>query len=350
VEYLWGDQPGALKTASGATDALIDALSLVELENGPGISVTAGSLTGNAVIAVKKNDVICWSWHIWVTDYAPSGAQPGQADGNYNVPGGIIQKYTNVDGAVTNVFMDRNIGATTAAAGLNTSKGLQYQWGRKDPFRSHWQDFENNTEEPPVYDKAGTPITTFETVKTTDAGMAAGAGFNNVEYTVQNPDVFITAGNNINKGDWYSQTNEVADDALWKPAGGGKSPYDPCPAGWRVPSNLNSGDVSNNASGAFGGLGATGADFTATYTVNADTTTVSHKTLGFVFVLSPQRRNTGVFLTTRILNLWTNGQPYNPTNSANGSITQVATDGFYANSGTGQRRACALHVRCVKDD
>jgi hypothetical protein len=350
VEYLWGDQPGALKTESGATDALIDALSLVELENGPGISVTAGSLTGNAVIAVKKNDVICWSWHIWVTDYAPSGVQPGQADGNYNVPGGIIQKYTNVDGAVTNVFMDRNIGATTAAAGLNTSKGLQYQWGRKDPFRSHWQDFENNTEEPPVYDKAGTPITTFETVKTTDAGMAAGAGFNNVEYTVQNPDVFITAGNNINKGDWYSQTNEVADDALWKPAGGGKSPYDPCPAGWRVPSNLNSGDVSNNASGAFGGLGATGADFTATYTVNADTTTVSHKTLGVVFVLSPQRRNTGVFLTTRILNLWTNGQPYNPTNSANGSITQVATDGFYANSGTGQRRACALHVRCVKDD
>ena len=46
VEYLWGDQPGALKTASGATDALIDALSVVELENGPGISVTAGSLTG----------------------------------------------------------------------------------------------------------------------------------------------------------------------------------------------------------------------------------------------------------------------------------------------------------------
>ena len=71
--------------------------------------------------------------HIWVTDYALSGAQPGQADGNYNVPGGIIQKYTNVDGAVTNVFMDRIL-SNHGRSRLNTSKGLQYQWEGKIPL------------------------------------------------------------------------------------------------------------------------------------------------------------------------------------------------------------------------
>ena len=352
VEYLWGDQPGALKTASGAADALIDALSVVELENGPGISVTAGSLTGNAVIAVKKNGVICWSWHIWVTDYAPSGAQPGQADGNYDVPGGIIQKYTNVDGAVTNVFMDRNIGATTAAAGLNTSKGLQFQWGRKDPFRSHWQSWELDSTEPPVYDKAGTAINTFETKMTTDPDMASGAEFNNVEYTIQNPDVFIqTAGNNAvnNNGDWYSQTQGVVDNTLWKPAGGGKSPYDPCPAGWRVPSNLSSGDVNTNTSGAFGGLGYLAADEPHRYTYANNT--VTHETLGFVFVMSPSRAgNTGQFQTNLNLNMWMNGVPPKAANAMRGAYAQVTPTAFYANSSNGQFRAFGQHVRCVKAD
>ena len=73
---------------------------------------------GNAVVAVKKDGKILWSWHIWACE-------------GYN-PDATAQKYNNNAGVV----MDRNLGATSATPGKPQTIGLLYQWGRKDPFLS----------------------------------------------------------------------------------------------------------------------------------------------------------------------------------------------------------------------
>ena len=71
---------------------------------------------GNAVIGLFDAAGNCiWSWHIWSVDYDPAT---------------MAQTYSS--GAV---FMDRNIGALTTDCTQPSSRGLYYQWGRKDPFR-----------------------------------------------------------------------------------------------------------------------------------------------------------------------------------------------------------------------
>lgn len=71
---------------------------------------------GSLVVGVYDGDGNCyWSWHIWVTEYDPS-----QPAGQQTVGG--------------NVFMDRNLGATSLVKGPQ-SAGCFYQWGRKDPFQ-----------------------------------------------------------------------------------------------------------------------------------------------------------------------------------------------------------------------
>lgn len=83
------------------------------------ISVETENQSGNAVIAMKVNGKIYWSWHIWCTDYDPN-LEGGQQEFN---------GYT---------WMDRNLGATynnyDEKQGGIESKGFLYQWGRKDPF------------------------------------------------------------------------------------------------------------------------------------------------------------------------------------------------------------------------
>lgn len=78
---------------------------------------TAANQTGNAVVAVKIGGEIRWSWHLWVT-----GEDVTATTCNYN------------NGERDYTFMDRNLGAINATVGDVGSKGLYYQWGRKDPF------------------------------------------------------------------------------------------------------------------------------------------------------------------------------------------------------------------------
>lgn len=133
---------------------------------------------GNALVALKVGTDIYWSWHIWVTNYNP--ATPTSSNSwTYN-------GYT---------FMDRNLGAT-ANDFSDAARGLFYQWGRKDPMPK-------------------TDILEFSIV----------AGPVDQTTAYRNPDKFYTGGNWLN--------TQV--DNLWGHEAS-KSVYDPCPAGWRVPS------------------------------------------------------------------------------------------------------------------
>ena len=82
--------------------------------NGSRISFRTGTaIGGNALIGLFDAAGRCiWSWHIWATNGALT---------THVYPSGYV-------------FMDRNLGAENLDPGDPASRGLYYQWGRKDPF------------------------------------------------------------------------------------------------------------------------------------------------------------------------------------------------------------------------
>jgi uncharacterized protein (TIGR02145 family) len=200
------------------------------------VEIPAGCPNGNFVVEVKnENDLVLWSWHIWVTNYAPEEYDgTGWATPSSNpVPGGLVESYNSTmwQSGVLNgkVMMDRSLGsiadshgAAVSTAASVTSRGqLYYQFGRKDPF-------------PTSLDGTSTlSLTgsgTFPTPGTTQVTIAA---------SVNNPTTFYTYS-----GNW---TNEASGTGyLWNDfnASSTKSIFDPCPDGWRLPLNGTWADFS----------------------------------------------------------------------------------------------------------
>ena len=206
--------------------------------------VKPGTVEGNTVVGVKvkgTNDIV-WSWHIWVTNYDPNTATVSAVDGKYAATSGDVFRYTStmVDNGTThaggsNIIMDRNLGAMNATPGDVNSQGLYYQWGRKDPFISK-KTWVYEDEEIPMYDKDGKAVYITSTSISNETITPTG---NNLQLSINNPDVFIYAPN---YGDWYSSDSDPAarNNSLWGYNGTttyGKGLYDPCPTGWKVSKN-----------------------------------------------------------------------------------------------------------------
>ena len=163
------------------------------------VNANSGGTTGNAVIAAYDTDgsTILWSWHIWVTDYDPNTPSNGTVD-------------TLANSVTSNVFMDRNLGALTASYSSSYVDKFYYQWGRKDPFP------QGN-----VLDASGATVS---------RDLTSATSVQSVEYTVLHPFVYIASG----VASWCSTWNVN----LW--GGNAESPktiFDPCPFGWRMPSD-----------------------------------------------------------------------------------------------------------------
>ena len=171
---------------------------------------------GNAVIAAKDaNDIILWSWHIWVPETEITTIE----NGIFSVP-----------------MMDRNLGALVAAApGVAApveSFGLTYQWGRKDPFPG-----------PKAANSSSNAVVAGVAVSVTEGSGSADESKISLEQSIQNPTLLGFAQN----GDWLIP----ADNTLWQDAE--KTMYDPCPPGYRVPAlEGNSNFFSSDASAATG--------------------------------------------------------------------------------------------------
>ena len=160
-------------------------------------------LEGNAVIAAKdKSGTILWSWHVWLTD------QPSE------------QIYYNDAG----ILMDRNLGATSAAAGEVGALGLLYQWGRKDPFIGSSSISES--------------INACSTIEW-PSSLRADKSIGTIEYSIKHPTTCIKS-EYINK-DWVWTGTEERDMTRWSTSDKPKTIYDPCPSGWRVPDGGNAG-------------------------------------------------------------------------------------------------------------
>lgn len=175
--------------------------------------VTASGDEGNAIVGVYINNILRYSWHIWVTGYDP--------DNNLNGT-----TYPNITTQVDYLFMDRNLGATTAMPGVVTTIGLLYQYGRKDPFpgpNAHQGTITHKT----IY---GTQIEKLQTPAT-----EARIGSNNMHYTLMYPFRYY-----LDHTDWYTtqgtSSNSICqNNYLWLDEDGDKGMFDPCPEGWRVP-------------------------------------------------------------------------------------------------------------------
>lgn len=227
------------KTWSGASNITGTKASGVSFEGRPEASeknyfatltfpedIPAGN---NAVIAlVDKNDnnKIYWSWHLWFTDYNPD-ATPDQMNGQtHSYFGAAFQPGGAYFGKV---MMDRNLGATatgvsgaisqpTTTAEAVSYYGLFYQFGRKDPFVGSSSG--NANAKVIIYNSNGEIVV--------DVTSVAGSG-SNLSNAINNPMTYYTAPS----GNWTAPNED-----LWNSTGG-KSAFDPCPPGWRVPKGSN---------------------------------------------------------------------------------------------------------------
>ncbi|BEV03959.1 T9SS type A sorting domain-containing protein [Chryseobacterium gambrini] len=255
AEVYWEDVAGIIRSTNyslpmeGSGE---DAKIKVEINKAKG--------EGNAVVALKINNKIVWSWHVWVTDNPSNGVTYGNvragAETASYLENGVVKKFTPK-------WMDRNLGATNKDfTGYNWDKsgGLMYQWGRKDPFPAFEYKDSSKYEisgtigtKKHLYDYTGNGTTN----KITSMQRPYSDINSNIKYSVNNPlDLIFTntvAGHawfvqNIGtdnatrkKSDLWGDNSQLAINTAgstvntYKP----KTSYDPCPNNWRVPSYIN---------------------------------------------------------------------------------------------------------------
>ncbi|NDV69426.1 hypothetical protein [Dysgonomonas sp. 25] len=170
---------------------------------------------GNAVVRVhignngNSSDPVLWQWHIWIPDGNPAETPAVTLnDGTSNWT--FMDRYL---GAIDNIPVTYTGSLTAGSSPGGGSKGgvtrnahgTYYQWGRSVPLR-RW-----------------TAITTTSIGMTEQSSLTSAIQTNSWISHVS-----------IASHDWYSGDNSKWDNR-WGNATR-KSPFDPCPQGWRVPS------------------------------------------------------------------------------------------------------------------
>lgn len=249
---------------------------------------------GNALIAAKDSgDNILWSWHIWVpaTDVG---------SGKYGLHS-------------TMVMQDRNLGALVvadASVADPQGSGMFYQWGRKDPLRAVGSMTSNNVRATTAPSGVWTTTSSQSTLKN----------------AMEHPTVM------------YLNTTWTSDsyDGLWADT---KTENDPCPVGWKVPSNTGFfegyWDAASYDDWSWGTYGVKAGTIAEGSTVFPYSGYPYYSSGSFDFF------STDKYTGTRI---WT--------------ITAYSSPGYYralqikndeSRSGTGQRMGHACAIRCVAE-
>lgn len=164
---------------------------------------------GNAVIAIKVNNTIVWSYHIWITDDNLT-LQP-QTLGKKFMP--VNLGWLSYESNTTNRYLSRTclVRAVQNESNLisqarilqtghfeskiSDGESLYYQWGRKDPMKE---------------------------------GHSYSTSKVSVAQAIQNPMTFYSPSSN----DWFISTNFT--NNLWS-YNGNKTIYDPSPVGYKIP-------------------------------------------------------------------------------------------------------------------
>ncbi|SIQ96446.1 Por secretion system C-terminal sorting domain-containing protein [Chryseobacterium sp. RU37D] len=263
------------------------------------IDLTKGK--GNALISLNALNTqtneyeVKWSWHIWVTDNPIAGGSKFKQGYETDINNTPFDQIVNNGIPFSFQWMNRNLGATSynfLGNESNHSSGLMYQWGRKDPIPPlTYKDASNYI----IYGKAGSyKSTDFIRLDYTDNNRKMGWIFrneiaghnivsNNIRYSINNPLKIISyegwnGYDGVDYGTWFSEKEykvngiDIYDRIswdLWSDNRKGKysnasaediniandsksyelkSPYDPCPNGWRIPSHYGGATTNNNHS------------------------------------------------------------------------------------------------------
>ena len=198
---------------NGKTLADKGALISVEPISGNKVKVTSvQNKRGNALVVLKDSkETILWSWHIWVVG-------ENLKDQTFN---NLANKPT---------FHNINLGATTSTFDSSNAIGLYYQYGRKDPFVIA-KAIARPSSSPYV---CGPELT--DMIERTNENAK-------ISWTIKHPGTRIirTASEQSFKSprafaDWCLPQGEA--ENYWGPNNdNGKTIYDPCPRGYKVPSS-----------------------------------------------------------------------------------------------------------------
>ena len=197
---------------------------------------------GNAVIGLKYNGTIIWSWHIWVIE------QSKVATKSVNGTTMMVSNLGWVDpdeiplARSVKVRLKQTGSTNTAIFTITQEKkptrlgsNVFYQWGRKDPMLG-WKTIQD----PPV---------------TRDQWGSAQYGVASGQATLADG---ITNPNKFYGGQYHWVVDSQNHHNLWNTASGGvdsnsavtKTVYDPCPPGYKVPKR-NHFSVFTTAVGSF---------------------------------------------------------------------------------------------------
>ena len=223
ADWLWstGEEP------------LVKEVSYSQTTKNIYFNVRPGSSGNSVIVAKDASGNIVWSWHIWMLQEDPRA-------GHHYTRGPDWQ------------LMNCNLGATSYNEGDVGAYGLYYQWGRKDPFpgASVLGGTGNGTESGAFGDKTQRYVINGAEFSSTGNRNTASEG--DVAWSISHPTTMIHAnGQDGALGLEYTwlYTSSV-DDALklWHSGNdgssaitsrNGKTIYDPCPAGWCIPVDVD---------------------------------------------------------------------------------------------------------------
>ncbi|MGM5631557.1 leucine-rich repeat protein [Apibacter raozihei] len=266
TDYEWPDKEAKLSVnIYWTTDTNLLKKPVLEGTNeNATIKVTVNpNKSGNAVVSLhsgvngNSNDKILWSWHIWVPNNSPvqnsvtytTEEKFGSGKLNFEQ---LAYNTESFYPPLTTEFMDRNLGALEfdiASSDPNVYRhtgGMLYQWGRKDPLPSfftyedspwlgNYSIFKGNSNNAYWHELGITEYEIYD-VSYRDMFREGDSNRSVMKRSVENPLTVMFGPGYYVIGDKNIQANWLPekDPTLWGHATK-KSPFDPCPEGWRVP-------------------------------------------------------------------------------------------------------------------
>jgi hypothetical protein len=272
INVLWTDNKNLISQVKLSN---ISPSSLNDISNtNINVKITANQ-AGNAVVTLHNGSItnpVYWSWHIWVTGTSVESVRY-KTDQSVNEASNYVN-YIKQGRVLDTEFMDRNLGAqdmmpsvsgtpnATDLAKIKLSGGLHYQWGRKDPIPPFINiggstyniylgnvDIDGNVTYPTTLSS-----TAYDAAYVVESNVYRNSSNANIlgtdkiseriskilAYSAKNPLVFMKPSAKqqykagaTNGSDWLTNETNMAPDRWGR--GGNKSPFDPCPEGWRIP-------------------------------------------------------------------------------------------------------------------
>ena len=259
IDWLWASGKSFDDAGTGLTDAqvvskIINSVGLTGDNAQVSIGLAAGStlqtLSGNVVLALYEVNSdgsagkIVWTWHLWLGRPETRHFKfPATSDG---------YQFTNEDW----IMLDRNIGAETNTLGNPRSTGLFYQRGRKEPMIGFGEADGSTT-----WTSNQIPTYRNTAIFGDKANWKADVNYSNYN-TLSEPMSLVDNIPYDNTSVYYYAWNSASEVSETSIANDTKSMFDPCPAGYRLPTtrewdnfkNVEFTDVTANelASGVFG--------------------------------------------------------------------------------------------------